>query len=707
MAYDTKGGFIGTTGRQSLQGATFGFSDEIIDALGTSGAIAYAKAFQPELLPEITMKAARQSSSQDLARDWENAPVTSFASQAAGSIPLGLTKAAGNVANWASSGTKLKAAAKGAAVGAGYGGISGVGAGEDSLSDRAKSGISGAALGAFLGAAMSPLSRMGKSPVTPPDQSAIAKESVKQVPKGASKAQKMMAEMLAKRPDIADQLARAEAMDTAAKKTGVNLTLAEKLAQSQSESLLPMQAKVGANPQTAGMMEQFYANRSGTKEQAGQIENALMNQVRQLSPETQNYDDVAQALINRASKSKQDITKKLVTEARPFYQAAEGVDLTTTTRTPYKVNVESPEILSDPLVQSVVKKVMNDPIYKGELLGGNFGKSSVKVLDLTRRVLDDMATEAKNAGELNKYRLISNKRESLQNALVSASPDYAKGVSIYSGQPDQLLMRQQAGSLADIDPMQAKQVANALFSGTQQNAEMASRTLGAEGSKQAAAARLLNVMDTARGEPQTWASKIAPDQRTTDMLRTYVGGNQLDDTLNVINQAKIGDRYRYGSPTEPLQSAGNALEGAANAGLDLVTGNKIGLLRKAAGMLGVKNPEDNPAFYQEMADLMTTDSGMDLLRQVASGNQNAVQKLQSGSLMKRGMMTASPLLNQNPVTRAAIGGVTAPAIQQEQITQQPSYDPYNDPELTKIMRGGQNSYDPYKDPELMNILRSK
>ncbi len=105
-----------------------------------------------------------------------------------------------------------------------------------------------------------------------------------------------------------------------------------------------------------------------------------------------------------------------------------------------------------------------------------------------------------------------------------------------------------------------------------------------------------------------------------------------------------------------------------------------------------------------MADLMTTDKGMDLLRQVANGNQQAVQVLQSGSLMKRGAMTTSPYLSQNPISRAAVGGV-APQVIQEQIIQQPSYDPYSDPELSKIMQGG--SYDPYKDPELIKLLRSK
>lgn len=695
MAYDTKGGSAGTIGRQALQGATFGFSDELIDNYGLGGAIAYAKAFQPELLPYLTIKEARQSSKQDLSKDWQNAPVTSFASQAAGSIPLGLTKAAGNVANWASSGSKLMAAAKGGAVGAGYGGISGLGAGEDTLLDRAKSGASGAALGAVLGSALSPLARYGQSPVTPPDQADIAAKSVKSLPKGATKAQKMMAEMLAKRPDIAAQLARAEAMDAASKASGISLTLPEKLAQSSAEPLLAQQAKIGANPQTAGMMEKFYSARSGTPNQAGQIENALMNKVKQLSPNTQNYDDLAQILIDKANQSSRNITGGLVKKANPLYEQAFAKSIP---------DNELQSIQQNPVASEFITRAMaaKDPSLLAQVSGR--GQGDIATLDAAKKLIDQSMKGYGSEAPANP-RALQEAKDLILSMADKYAPEYAQARGIYSGQPDQLLMRQQIGSLADIDPMKAKQVGNQLFSGTQQNAQMTAQALGQEGAKQAAAARVLNVMDTARGEPQTWASKIAPDQRTKEMLDIYAGKGQFDDLLNVINQAKIGDRYKYGSPTEPLQSADKALEGAANAGIDLVTGNKIGLLRKAAGMLGMKSPEDNPAFYQEMADLMTTDKGMDLLRQVASGNQNAMQVLQSGSLMKRGAMSASPLLNQNPVSRAAVGGVNAPQVMQEQVAQQPSYNPYNDPELTKIMQGG--SYDPYNDPELINLLRSK
>jgi len=139
----TKGGTIGTLARQSMQGATFGFADEATDAI----AAVLAGAISPDLTIAEAIKEARKLSKEDLASDWENAPVASFVGQAAGSIPFGLTKAAANAGNWIRSGTALQGIARGAAIGAGYGGAAGLGAADDTIGDR----LGGAAIGAGFG----------------------------------------------------------------------------------------------------------------------------------------------------------------------------------------------------------------------------------------------------------------------------------------------------------------------------------------------------------------------------------------------------------------------------------------------------------------------------------------------------------------------------------------------------------------------------
>jgi hypothetical protein len=116
---EPRGGKIGTVARQAAQGLTFGFSDEMADAI--SGTI--SGAIDPNLSIVEAIKEARKLSKEDLALDWKNSPVLSFGSQVAGSLPLGLTKAAINAGNWVRGGTALSGVLKGAAVGAGYGGL--------------------------------------------------------------------------------------------------------------------------------------------------------------------------------------------------------------------------------------------------------------------------------------------------------------------------------------------------------------------------------------------------------------------------------------------------------------------------------------------------------------------------------------------------------------------------------------------------------
>lgn len=654
MQKGTKGGKIGTIARQAMQGATFGFSDEATDAI--AGVL--AGVVSPDLTIEQAIKEARKISKEDLARDWQNAPVTSFAAQVAGGLPIGLTKAAVNAGNWIRGGTALQGIGKGAAVGAGYGGLAGLGAGEDTLSGRVGGAVSGAAIGGAIGGATAPLFRLG----TPP-KSIDYNKVVKKTTKGAqSKAEKKLFEELAARPDLRDQLARAEAMDAASKRTGIDLTLAEKIAQSQSDPLLAQQGVIGQNPMTAGRMEQMYAMRSGTPTQSGQIENVLMKQAQDLSGGHGSYDEVAQALIEKSGKAAGDITKKLVAEANPLYEDA--------FRQVVPENEIGNLITKQPIIENAIKNAFNDERFSAQLRGKPL--NSVEVLDAAKRIIDEKIRAGASPMQPFDTRAYKAAQEQLLGLADKYAPSYAQARQVYSGNPDALQMRQRIGAVADIDPLQAQQVASKLFSGTQQNAKLAAQALGQDAPK-AAAARIFNAMDTLRnpldpasGNTTMLANKIAPDSRALEMLRSYGAPQSLEDTLNVVNQAKLAERYRTNSVTNPMQQAQAGMDEAANAGIDLLTGNKVGLLRKVAGMFG--KPENDPQFYKDMADLMLTDRGMDLLRRASMGQQTAIQELQTVSPSLRistGAMTSAP------TTRAIVGGAASP--QTVQPTQQDDF----------------------------------
>lgn len=703
-----------TAARQAYQGLTFGYGDEGIDRVGALyahllGGIPYDEA----------LKDARNMSKDAIAKDWKEAPITSFASNAIGSIPFALSAPAKALSGWSRGSNMLRTVGKGATVGAGYGAVAGYGVATpdsdaslvDALMARTRGAGWGATLGAILGGSGSALGRYFE-PADNVNFSKVGKEASKSE---ASRAQKLLAKQLGARPDLQEQLARAEAMDAASKNTGINLTLAEKIAQSQSDPLLAQQKILGGNPQTAGAMENLYAARSGTPNQAGQIENALTSQAQKLAPGIGSYDDAATALIGKSKEAAKAATKQLTDEASPLYQEA------------FQANksMQSPvfdKILATPEGKTALKhaaRLMQNQMVRvavpdAELTAAardlqNVGKVGtlpregvatglkMQTLDNIKKgfdaAIDDAlsrsspgttSAEAKALMNL-KSALVSEMdridvtkkipagRDPVTNLFTAAKehPEggaYARARAVYSGQPEVLQMRERIGNVANIDPLQAKQVGQQLFSGTQKNAEMASQALGPEGSKIAASARIYDVMDTARGDPTSFAGKIAPDSRTNDMLRTYAGGNQLDETLNVINQAKIGEKFRYGSPTQPLQEAGGAMKEAAGGALDLATGNKLGLVKKIAGLFG---KGEDPQFYQDMMDLMTTEQGMDLVRRVASGQGTAIEKQQSANAL----ITAI----QKPVNTAGLGirnaatiGLTAPKQEQQSQVFQPT-----------------------------------
>lgn len=623
--------------RQAKQGATFGFADEAENLLQA----AIVAALTENKFPE-TYAMARKLSKENIAKDWEEDPLLSAAGQIAGGLPLGATKGAKIAADWIRGGTALSGIGKGAAVGAGYGGLAGLGAADDNLSDRAAGFGLGAGIGGLGGGITAPLARLGAN--KPIDYRKVTEKTAKGFD---TKAQKELARQLSARPDLPEQLARAESIREASQRAGIQLTLPEMIAQSSGDPLLAQQAVLSSNPMTAGRMAKMYSARSGTPTQAGQIEQSLAALARELDPSVASYDEAARSLIGAADEAQGRITSRLTSEARPLYERA------------YQEFVpEDAPILQNPLIRSALDRVKGNPIFAQEI--GQSPDNSIQALDAVKRSLDDMAENASRQGNRNEARLINQARTQLVESMDAASPSYSKARSVYSGSPEALQMREAIGGLADIDPMNTKSVGRALFGGTQQNAAVAAEALGKK-APTAAAARIYEAMDVARGDPTSFAGRIAPDQRTLEMLRAYGGGDRLDETLNVINQAKMGERMRYGSPTQPRQQAEQSLAASAlNSAVDVKTGGTTAVLRKVADVLGRGSEQVDPQFYSDMADLMLTDSGMDLLRRVASGQQTAIQELQQIGLPSLAVGAISSATSSLPVTRAGVSAIVAP-----------------------------------------------
>lgn len=140
-------GILRTLLDQGLQGATFGFSDEITDRLGALGGSLYTGESYGDVL-----KDARSASKSRMQAQFEQNPGTSIGANVLGGLFTGgvgaTTKAGTAVANSLRTGNAVARAGKGALAGAASGGLYGTGTADEG--NRLKGAATGAAIGAAL-----------------------------------------------------------------------------------------------------------------------------------------------------------------------------------------------------------------------------------------------------------------------------------------------------------------------------------------------------------------------------------------------------------------------------------------------------------------------------------------------------------------------------------------------------------------------------
>jgi hypothetical protein len=167
---------------QGLQGATFGFGDEITDRIGAGIASLATGEKYGDLLKE-----ARTMSKDRMSQQMEQNPATSIAANIGGALLTGgagvSTKAGASAANMLRSGGTAARIGKGALVGGASGGLYGAGIGEegDRLESARQGAISGAAFGGAIPAAGATLSGIKKA------ASPVAEEGLREVGKLAQK----------------------------------------------------------------------------------------------------------------------------------------------------------------------------------------------------------------------------------------------------------------------------------------------------------------------------------------------------------------------------------------------------------------------------------------------------------------------------------------------------------------------------------------
>lgn len=168
-------GYLQTFADQALQGATFGWGDEIADRAG-----AFIASKGLGIPYDEALKIARDASKARMAAEWDQHPVASLASNIAGGISTGglgaSTKAGAAVARGLRSGNAAARIGKGFVSGAASGAAFGSGTADDGKAGEGA--IKGAVVGGLTGGAVPAIGAAGagiKSTVVPKIEEATAK----------------------------------------------------------------------------------------------------------------------------------------------------------------------------------------------------------------------------------------------------------------------------------------------------------------------------------------------------------------------------------------------------------------------------------------------------------------------------------------------------------------------------------------------------
>lgn len=682
--------------RQAYQGLTFSFGDEGIDLLASAIAAA-----SPNVTFKEALKEARDISRQNIAKDWkENLPL-SLAANIAGGVPFGLamagknvavrglsgldkvskatsldkfaqalTAAGGNVSNWATTGNRLARAAKGAAVGGGLGAVSGVGAGDDSVQGRTVGGLTGLGIGSIVGGVGGALSR------EQPTVKNVAQKAAKAV--SENRAEDEFIRQLMMRPDLDEMQKRAIAYQALSKKTGVELTLPEMLAQTDVDPLLAQQSVLTKTPETAGQAQAILQRRMGDplSGQPGQLVSSMNDVSQSLAPG--NYDDLAQGLLEKGREGAKRITEQLSGEAGPMYSEAFSANKSISSK-------ELDKILETPAGKKAMARTLEIFQNEGTRLGvpdkeltemarevGIKSKGGVasglklQTYDMIKRGLDDMisdeisrstpgTTSATAKGLMSLRSRLLDELDRLDvtakagpNSLKPEGGLYAQARSVYSSQPEALANRKLMGGLANIDELKPQTVVGQLYRGTPGTAQRTAEALGPEGSQMAAAAKIQDIIGGLK------SGQLPPklDADTIQMLQTYAGpqADAVTDYLKVLERARAGERFLRGSQTSTNQAIQQGMgDAAASAAVDAATGNHVGLLRKSAGAIMEAIKGSNAEQYnRDLLNLFTTPRGMEALDQAVKAQQK---------------LMATPGVSNLPVTSIGSTALGRPAIQ--------------------------------------------
>lgn len=641
-AGDNKPGLAKTILDQSLQGATFGFADEITDRIGAGIASLVTGEKYGDMLKE-----ARTSTADELKREMEQRPIVSTISQIGGGLVTGgagaTTKTGVAAGNMLRSGNIAARVGKGVAAGATSGAVYGAGSAEDG--NRVEGAVTGAVAGGALGGAVPVVTAAGRVLLHPvksaTDGVKLLDHLTDKMAGGASKA--------INRADVPKALSDLSDPEILFVKSLTNegISVDDALGSLKAAKDLKATPSVSVTSEVPAMQKQgklMATGSAGSKVAATAIKDIDENQIPTLNKRiidqatggrNLSAEEYGKVVGSEAKKLVDNKAAQLRTRAQPYYARSVGVDKS--------VPIDAPEMkkaLGNPLVVKALDDARTDTYTLSTTMkdladlgvdAGDLTKlpyNSTVSLHAARTQLRQLGDAAFAAGEKTKGAAIKNALADIDNAIESSFPDYKTARRIYSEDAGALkvLKESPVGRMAQFADGDYSKIANDLMS---KDAGYIKKFVNGLGDNQKmkdslAGAFLKRQLEEAANDGRRFSDKVFRTEGTSERLKAIVGEErfaQMQKVDGVIDQLLKTRNITSGTDT----AAQLSMKGQ---GINVPT-DKAGLVdmvRKKIAPSLFEMVQRDPASAARYNQLLFTDEGYKLLEKISTKTKFADPK---------------------------------------------------------------------------------
>jgi hypothetical protein len=636
--------------RRFLQGATFGFGEEISSAAAALPSLLNEKDFSTEYAKNLAFQRSKLEEAK------KETPYSGGAAELGGVIGPSLLAAPAALANWVGTGGRLARTVKGAVVGTPVAGASGAlygyGTGEGGAENRTRNAIDVGVPSAVIGAA-APLAIGAVGAALHPFQTAkgaanLFNNITDKIAGGISKKLNVvdLGDDLVKDARTGMQRSDAEILFLKTlKDEGISVDDAlESLKTAQSYGVSPSVAASSNIPQMKTQAHLLVGGSAGSSTAEKAIKDITENQIPSLNKKAIEVatgagrapaESYGKIVADKAKSLVDEKIKTLQTRAKPHYQNSVGVDKSIPIESPMmKKALENPLVVkslddfrADPYTLTNVKKELADLGVDSAQLEKLPYNSTIS-LHAARTHLRGLADSAYSAGEKQKGTAIKEALKSIDDAIESSYPSYKTARHIYSEDAGALkvLKESPVGKMATFSEGDYSKIANDLM---QKDPAYISKFLNNVKDQKMrdsiAGSFLSRKLEESGGDALRFSQSVFRSEGSANRLKALVGEdrfNQLkkiDEITDLLLETK---NMKSGSITSPSQ----ALRGDVEFPKDKDT--FFSMVREKIAPSLLEMVRKDPIASKEYIDLLLTDKGYKLLESMSKGNKGLMSDVE-------------------------------------------------------------------------------